>query len=66
MTHGGLNSLQEAVFHRVPVLGLPIVADQSLNVKRAVRDGYALRLDWKDVTEESLAEALNQLLHNSR
>lgn len=37
-----------------------------LNMKRAVRDGYGLKLDWKEVTEETLSVAINQLLLNSR
>ena len=66
MTHGGLNSLQETIYHGVPVIGLPFMTDQHLNLKRAVDDGYAIKLEWKDVNEESLTNVLQQILHNSR
>ena len=66
MTHGGLNGLQETIYHGVPMLGLPLGGDQTLNIMRAARDGYGLKLDWKDVTEDTLNEALQSLLHNPR
>ena len=66
MTHGGLNSLQEAIYHGVPVLGLPFGTDQALNLKRAVRDGYAVTLEWTDVTQETLTKSIQDLLHNPR
>ncbi len=66
MTHGGLNGMQEAIYHGVPLLGFPVYGDQSLNILRAVKDGYGLKLEWKDVTEESLTQNINALLHNAR
>jgi len=65
LSHGGLNSLQEAIYHSVPVLGLPFGTDQTLNLLRAAKDGYALKIDWKNVSEETLSESINELLHNS-
>ena len=66
MTHGGLNSLQETIYHGVPVIGLPFMTDQHLNLKKAVDDGYAIKLDWKEVNEQSLTQVLHQIIHNSR
>ncbi|KAG8456718.1 hypothetical protein GDO86_002483 [Hymenochirus boettgeri] len=34
VTHGGINSLQEAVYHGVPVLGIPLFGDQHDNLVR--------------------------------
>ncbi|KAM4808359.1 UDP-glucuronosyltransferase 3A1-like [Rhinophrynus dorsalis] len=34
VTHGGLNSLMEAVYHGVPVVGIPLFGDQFDNVVR--------------------------------
>ena len=64
ITHGGLNSLQEAIYHAVPVIGMPISTDQSLNVLRAVREGYALKIEWTEVTEEILFNAIQNLIDN--
>ncbi len=45
---------------------MPFGTDQTLNIGRATKEGYALRLDWKDVTPESLTKAIQDLLHNPR
>lgn len=66
MTHGGLNSVQEAIYHNVPMLGLPFGTDQKLNMKRAVNGGYARQLRWTDLNEQTLTENIQQLLYNSR
>uniref|UniRef100_A0A3Q4I9N1 UDP-glucuronosyltransferase n=1 Tax=Neolamprologus brichardi TaxID=32507 RepID=A0A3Q4I9N1_NEOBR len=34
VTHGGTNGLYEAVFHGVPLVGLPVFGDQSYNLNR--------------------------------
>ena len=65
LTHGGLNSLQEAVFHAVPVLGFPSGSDQAININRAVKEGYAVKLDWIDLTEETLFSSIELLVQNS-
>ena len=65
ITHGGLLSTQEAVYHAVPVLGLPFVNDQRLNMDKAVRDGYAIRLGWDEIQEQRLYRAVNQLVYNA-
>lgn len=66
ITHGGLLGMQEAVQHAVPMLGIPVFADQPQNVARAVREGYAIGLRFENVTEASLSWALEELLvHNA-
>lgn len=64
LTHGGLLSTQEAIYHGVPVLGLPFISDQLLNMDKAVRDGYALQLRWNQIEEELLFRSIHQLLYN--
>ena len=66
MSHGGLNSLEEAIYHGVPVLGLPMGSDQNLNLNKAIRDGYALTLEWKKISDETLYQLLTELLTNAR
>ena len=56
----------EAVYHGVPVLGLPFFNDQYANVIRAQREGYALQLKWKDITKESLFAVCQELINNPR
>jgi len=44
ITHGGVLSIQEAIHRGVPVLGIPIFGDQSLNMNKDVTAGYGLSI----------------------
>ena len=66
ITHGGLLSTQEAVYHGVPVLGLPFINDQLLNMDKAVKDGYATQLRWSQINHENLYNSIIQLSTNGR
>ena len=66
ITHGGLFSNQEAVYHGVPFIVLPIFADQPINAQKAHDDGYAIRLNWDELTEETLYGAIQKILSDSR
>ena len=66
ITHGGLFSNQEAVYHGVPFIVFPIFADQPLNAQKAHDDGYANRLDLDDITEDILYEAIHRILTDPR
>ncbi|XP_062125453.1 UDP-glucosyltransferase 2-like isoform X2 [Drosophila sulfurigaster albostrigata] len=64
ITHGGLLSQHEAVYHGVPLLMLPVFCDHDANAAQAVHDGYARRLELAQLTEESLYRAIHDVLHN--
>lgn len=66
ISHGGLFGIQEAVHHGVPILGMPVYADQYLNVKKGNAAGYALGVDYRTVTEEELRNSLTELLDNPK
>jgi glucuronosyltransferase len=66
ISHGGLLSTQETIHWGVPVVGIPVMADQRLNMARAVSAGYAVQLDYVNITAESLEWALKEVLENSR
>ncbi|GLG96693.1 ADP,ATP carrier protein 1 [Gryllus bimaculatus] len=48
ITHGGLMSTQEAVYHGVPVVGIPLFGDQQLNMNRAAAAGFGVSLDFQE------------------
>lgn len=66
ITHGGLLSTTEAVYYGVPVLMIPIYGDQKLNAQIAVINGYGLDLKYKELNEQRLLKALNELLNNPK
>lgn len=66
ITHGGLFSTQEAVYHGVPLIEIPFVADQESNMIRAVNDGYAVKLDWAAIDEAKLNDAIQSVLHDPK
>ncbi len=66
ISHGGLLSMQESVYHGVPVIGIPMGIDQDTNVHNAVLQGYALKLDLKQMDEETLTVAIKRILNDSR
>lgn len=64
ITHGGLLGSQEAVHYGVPMLGIPFYGDQHQNTYKAALAGHALKLEFKNVTVESLSWALTELMYN--
>ncbi|KAG8034237.1 hypothetical protein G9C98_001321 [Cotesia typhae] len=64
ITHGGLMGTQEAIHSAVPMIGMPLFADQFTNVDLYVSKKIAIRLDYTDMTESKLDHALNEILHN--
>ena len=55
ITHGGLGSFLESIYHAKPVLVMPGFVDQFLMANRAQSLGMGLRLDWKDLSADKLS-----------
>ena len=58
VTHGGIGSLTEAIYHKAALVGIPFSNDQRPNLLRAVKLGFAVLLDWDQLTVDSLMEAV--------
>lgn len=65
IAHGGLFGTQEAVYHAVPILGMPFYCDQYFNLRKGEDNGYAITLNFQTLTSEQLKNGLQQLLYNS-
>lgn len=63
VTHGGTNGLYEAVFHGVPLVGVPLFGDQPDNLARLSRQGVAIILDFNHLTTDKLTEALHAVIN---
>lgn len=66
VAHGGTNGLYEAVFHGVPVVGVPLFGDQSDNLARLNRRGAAVILHFNHMTSKELMEALHAVINEPR
>nr|ANI22000.1 UDP-glycosyltransferase 40D3 [Spodoptera exigua] len=66
VTHGGLLSTTEAVHFGVPIIGIPVFADQFMNVAKSVNRGFALRVDLSYSLAAELKDAINEVTSNPR
>ncbi|XP_069675718.1 UDP-glucosyltransferase 2-like [Periplaneta americana] len=64
ITHGGLLGTQEAIYAGVPMVGIPVILDQPLNIMNCVSKGVAVQLDYDSITTENVLKALNKVLHD--
>jgi len=58
--------MQEAIHRGVPLLGIPIFGDQSLNKNKAVTAGYGLMIRFNNVTMESLLWGIREMIDNPK
>ena len=65
ITHGGAGSVQETICHRKPVVGIPFFGDQPGNLKDVTVKKFGIVINWVDLTEENLSEAIGKILTDS-
>ncbi|XP_028322352.1 UDP-glucuronosyltransferase 2C1-like isoform X1 [Gouania willdenowi] len=63
VAHGGTNGVQEAIYHGVPVLGIPLFFDQFDNLLRLQERGAGKILPLVDVNSHTIEQGLKELLH---
>lgn len=63
ITQGGLNSIEEAIDREIPIITIPFMFDQFKNALKAQEEGFGLRLDVDDLTEEKLNQAIAEIMH---
>ncbi|KAG8544956.1 hypothetical protein GDO81_021577 [Engystomops pustulosus] len=64
VTHGGLNSLTEAVYHGVPVLGIPIFADQPDNVVRIKAKHMGEYIPFYKIKSDKFADMIRKIVED--
>ncbi|XP_051751554.1 UDP-glucuronosyltransferase 2A1-like isoform X6 [Ctenopharyngodon idella] len=64
ITHGGANGLYEAIYHGVPMVGLPLFGDQPDNMMHMKTKGAAVVLDINTMESKDLADALKTVINN--
>ena len=65
ITHCGDKGQFEALYHGVPMIGMPVVGDQIYNAVRMVRKGFGIQLNVVDFTPDMLHCAIQEILNNS-
>ncbi|XP_063314814.1 UDP-glucuronosyltransferase 2A1-like isoform X1 [Pelobates fuscus] len=64
ITHGGTNGIYEAIYHGVPMVGIPLFADQPDNMVHMKTKGMAVMLDFIKMETQDLVDAVNAVINN--
>lgn len=66
ISHGGLLSTLESIYHGKPMLGLPVFYDQQMNIRKAVQSGYALGLNFADLPRDTFKSSILEMMNNPK
>ena len=64
ITHGGISSIIQSVYHGKPLIVFPIVFDQPTNAAAVESKGFAIRMDIGNFTSETLLSNIEKLLED--
>jgi len=66
ISHGGISGVYESVDAGVPILGFPFYNDQPRNIDNLVDAGMAISMDILSVTEDTLLNAILEIVNNDK
>ncbi|KAL6041699.1 hypothetical protein STEG23_009891 [Scotinomys teguina] len=64
ITHGGTNGIYEAIYHGVPMVGIPMFADQPDNIAHMKAKGAAVDVNMNTMTSEDLLNAVRTVIND--
>ncbi|XP_070470857.1 UDP-glucuronosyltransferase 2B31-like isoform X1 [Equus przewalskii] len=64
ITHGGTNGIYEAIYHGIPMVGIPLFADQPDNIVHMKAKGAAVSLDFSTMSSTDLLNALKTVIND--
>jgi UDP:flavonoid glycosyltransferase YjiC (YdhE family) len=59
-------SSQEAIYHGVPVVGIPFIADQFVNTVKLTTHGLGVQLVYHTLSKQTILDAVHTVLGNHR
>ncbi|KFB51597.1 hypothetical protein ZHAS_00019669 [Anopheles sinensis] len=62
ITHSGLLSTQEAIWHGVPMIGFPVFADQFKNINYCMAKGVGKRLSIEHINTKELVDTIKEVM----
>lgn len=63
MTHCGMNSILESTYYGVPVIAMPLFADQDFQAYRIEAQEIGVRIEVGQLNEEILEDAIWKILN---
>lgn len=66
ISHCGLGSVAEANYHGVPIVGMPIGIDQISNADNIIKEGWGEKVDFSNLNQKDLHDAILQVLQNPK
>jgi MGT family glycosyltransferase len=64
ITHGGMNSTNEGLYYGVPLIVLPLSADQPIIAGQVTKIGAGIQLQMQSLTAKQLCEAADHVLND--
>lgn len=66
VTHGGMNSILEAIQHGVPLVGIPRFGDQPENMVRVEAKKLGVSVQVNQIKAETLALVMKKVIEDER
>lgn len=66
ISHGGLLSTSESIYHGKPMLGLPVFYDQQMNIGKGIQAGFALGIDFHTLPREEFKSKILEMMNNPK
>lgn len=59
-------SFQQAIYHAVPMIVVPVWSDQPAIARSVVHHGVGIHLELSEITQESFRFALHEIIFNEK
>ena len=66
MTHCGINSIIEATYFGIPLIAMPLFADQDLSAYRIHAQEIGVAVEIRTFSQEGFDAAVHEILYNTK